>query len=109
MNVARLGTGDASAPFSDAFIQLPGPASRSQSDLVPTDNPGGFRAAACPAQQNGPSPLPYPNSTFPIRQTHGCSDINGDGIRDYVARCKWRLDGGIGNGRRLCRAENDRE
>ena len=86
VNVARLGTGDASAPFSDAFIQLPGPASRSQSDLVPTDNPGGFRAAACPAQQNGPSPLPYPDSTFPIRQTHGFSDINGDGIRDYLAR-----------------------
>ena len=88
VDVARLGTGNLNAPFSNASIQLPGPLHRSETDVVAktTGNDlGNFKPKTCPdSPPGGQSSVPYPNQTYQSRRTAGLRDLNGDGIPDYI-------------------------
>ena len=84
---ASPGTGDLNALFSaDASILLPGPIARVESDLVYDADIENFKPRACPAEPTQDPNLPgFPVDTFPIQRTAALSDINGDGIPDYIA------------------------
>src|SRR5262249_2499450 len=93
---AQLGTGDMDHPYSTAArIQLLGPLSTTETDLVADPNhPGRFMPSECNT-----------NTTYDARRTRGYRDINGDGIPDairyqtnFLEGSHWKVALGTGTG-----------
>jgi RHS repeat-associated protein len=87
---AALGTGVPDHPYANVLITLPGPLSRTETELELLEADElhkGYVPADC-------SPF-RPGATYDIRRTRGLRDINGDGIPDYIAGQLQERDPGI--------------
>ena len=83
VTVAHPGTGIPSQPFApDVAITLPGPLSRTQTDLVLVDAPS--RLVQDKRWLPRTCTIGGIIATFDLRRTRALMDINGDGIPDYI-------------------------
>lgn len=92
---AKIGTGDSSRPFLVGLtIQLPGPLSRSETDLVPDGSSDRYKPRTCTNA----------DSTFVVDTTRSLRDVTGDGIPDYISvevvpsGNHWKVAVGTGTG-----------
>ncbi|MDC8016249.1 RHS repeat-associated core domain-containing protein [Tahibacter soli] len=85
---ARLGTGDMSRPYATASVTLPGPLSRTSTDLV-TDvsRPGEARPQSCGTL-----------TQYDTKTLAALRDINGDGIADYLDQAGFTKTVALGTG-----------
>lgn len=88
ITTARLGTGDMSRPYATATITLPGPLSRTSTDLV-TDvsRPGEAKPQSCGTL-----------TLYDTKTLAALRDINGDGIADYLAQAGFTKTVALGTG-----------
>jgi RHS repeat-associated protein len=88
VTAARLGTGDMSRPYASASVTLPGPLSRTSTDLV-TDvsRPGEARPQSCSTRNH------YDSKTLTTLR-----DVNGDGIPDYLDQAGFTKTLALGTG-----------